>query len=302
MTHVVFWPNAHGLWEDRVTLFEQAFPKSENIWMSDFKQFHFDEFGHAPNFDHLGAVVIINGAVATDGMNVLNDQIRHFKWVLLASIGDEGSGQHLEWIQHPNCSIWVQDPKPGKHDRYHRLPSYSLPQIAQYVPKFGIEKSIDWFFSGSKRGRRWFDAIHNLNRDNCSLYDTHLGNEEYALSLARSKVVPCRPTFATPETCRVYDALEFGCVPIVGMTPSENICEHCDREDNHPHEHHWWRGSGINWLQYWSYIFGENPPFPVVESYHDLAAAMNKVLADWNEDTPKLMQNWWFKQKQRLIQ
>jgi hypothetical protein len=48
-------------------------------------------------------------------------------------------------------------------------------------------------------------------------------------------------------------------------------------------------------------VFGEKPPFKIVESSYELANAMNQALAEWTSDTPKIMQNWWLKHKHRLI-
>src|SRR5487761_607912 len=124
--NIIFWPYFDRL-EGRMFLFGEAFPRNANNWVHNFSDFHNESDG---------AIVVINGAAAValteirdKQMRVLNDQLQSFRWVILISLGDEGSGQHLEWIDHPRCSIWVYDPKPGKHDAFHKLPAGPIQQV-----------------------------------------------------------------------------------------------------------------------------------------------------------------------------
>jgi hypothetical protein len=266
---------------------ESAFPRHSCKWLDDFREFHHDDEGHEPNLDSEGAVVVINGAfIGTRSLMELNDSLLNFKWVLLVLIGDEGSFQHLEWIQHPNLSVWIYDPKPGKfkESRYHNLPAGAL-QMAFCPPR---EKTLDWFFSGSVRDINWDRAIRDL-RGNGLYYDTHLGYEGYAEHLSESKVVPCRPSWTSPETCRVYDALESGCIPIVGIYPGEN-----------PPGHYWWRGYGYDWDNFWMHLFGEQPPFPVIRTPNALDDAVQNTLREWPENQRRV-HAWWVDYKIRLV-
>jgi hypothetical protein len=260
--------------------FEDAFPRQTCKWTNDFTDF----------YDHDdGAIVIINGSVQVlENMRRLSDLLIKFKWVLLVSIGDEGSGQHLEWIQHPRISIWVYDPKPGKHDGFHPLPAGPLRECERRTPPRIEEKPMDWFFSGSVRDRRWNNEIHALPKERGQVYPHHLGSEEYALYLSVSKVVPCRPSWSSPETCRLYDALEAGCVPIVGIYPSQN-----------PPGHEWWRTYGFDWPHYWEYLFGETPPFPVIQEPTQLADAVRTALSEWPHNAQRIS-TWWNLYKARL--
>lgn len=259
---------------------EAAFPRLSNKW-TDFRT-----VGD-------GAVVVINGAAYLKDvrdMHQLNDDLRNFQWVLLVSIGDEGSGQHLEWIDHPKSSIWVFDPKPGKHDNFHRLPAGPLQSCQQFLLQFpSKEKPRDWFFSGSVRDAAWDAAIHSLPVERGGLCPYHLGQKEYIQCLTAAKIVPCRPSWTSPETCRLYDALEAGCIPIVGVYPSEN-----------PPGHRWWRDSGFDWLHYWEYIFGERPPFPIIENAAELESVFQNTLDNWHNNAQEVF-FWWIDCKQKVV-
>jgi hypothetical protein len=282
--NVVFWPYFERL-EYRMGFFEDAFPRNSCNWYHSFADFH-DEAN--------GAIVVINGAAADavtetrdKQMRVLNDQLRAFRWVMLVSIGDEGSGQHLEWIDHPNCSIWVYDPKPGKHDAFHHLPAGTIQQVPELFPRCSQWKIFDWSWSGSIRDINWDAAIRALPGHG-SYYDSHLGYEGYVQLLADSKIVPCRPSWTSPETCRVYDALECGAIPIVGILPGEN-----------PPGHYWWRDFNFDWPNFWTGVLGEKPPFPVISSPDQLADAVMAALADWPNNMDRCA-IWWADYKKRL--
>lgn len=299
-THVTFYPSLFRL-EGQIGWIEAAFPRESCIWEENFGNF-MHRLGGVDGADiGFGAVVVINGAATpTPDLRVLNDDLRSFRWVLLVVQGDEGSGFHLEWLNHPHLSIWVYNPKPGKHDKYHRLPSGPIKDIAEFVPQLQTtEKTLDWFFSGSKRDIKWDAAIQALPKG--LFYATHLGHEGYIKHLAMSKMVPCRPTFATPETCRIYDALEVGCIPIVGIFPAEAQCTQCRHRDDHPHLHKWWEEYNYDWPHYWEYTLGESAPFPVVYGPEELAKTVQNVLHDW-PDNMRRLSLWWTGYKAKLIE
>ena len=287
ITHVIFWPNFKGLL-GRMYWIEEAFPRTSCTWMHDFQEFHYDDLGHDPNLDAQGAVVVINGStVGSRSLMELNDSLLNFKWVLLVLIGDEGSFLHLEWIQHPNMSVWIYDPKPGKYKdpRYHNLSSGPL-QLSFYAAQ---EKTVDWFFSGSVRDLNWDQAIRDL-RGNGVYYNSHLGYDGYAEHLAKTKVVPCRPAWTMPETCRIYDALESGCIPIVGIYPCEN-----------PPGHSCWRDYGYDWDNFWLHLFGEQPPFPIIRNPNGLEDAVHNTLREWPENQQRV-HAWWVNYKVRVVE
>lgn len=285
MTNVVFWPY-FARCEERIDLFEKAFPRETNNWCHRFTDFK--------NYDE-GAVVIMNGGGCYEqdlqGMHEMQEDLKPFRWVLLISMNDEGSGQHLEWIEHPRVKIWVQDPKPNKHNFCHRFPSWPIKGYEKVLTSFPKQdRMLDWFFSGSMRDLAWDEQIRNLP-GNGKFYDTHLGYEGYMQHLYSSKFCPCRPCFQSPETCRVYDALEAGCIPIVGIYPAINPTNGVP----------WWPTFGFDWPNYWEYIYGETPPFPIIKDASDLNWTFKELMNNWTPEQSQKVYDWWQTQKQKFI-
>jgi hypothetical protein len=107
---------------------------------------------------------------------------------------------------------------------------------------------------------------------------------DYDLFMAAAKVVPCRPS-AGPETARVYEALELGCVPIVTDIPESG----------------WPVPEGYAWRGYWEWLLGEKPPFPVIDGPDQLAGAMKEILDNWPE-SGRIVTGWWARYKRKINQ
>jgi hypothetical protein len=97
-----------------------------------------------------------------------------------------------------------------------------------------------------------------------------LPRAEYYATMASAKIIPCPSGPTTPDSFRVAEALEAGCLPIVDAT--------CPRA-GYPEG-------------FWKNIFGYVPPIPFIEDWKDLPAVMEKALAGWpaNRDTAYA---WW---------
>ncbi len=136
-----------------------------------------------------------------------------------------------------------------------------------------------------EKSQEWRNAIKALPSINSFYSSDFLLTTDYYKLLARTKIIPCRPTDFSPETARVYDALEAGCIPIVGVYPA----------------HPWWRWATppIDWPRYWIGMFGENPPFPVIPDPTLLGATVQNTLNRWPEISKQVF-NWWTNYKTAL--
>lgn len=293
MIHLVWWRfNQHQL---RNTLETDSTIQGihSTIMYSDF--FPEPQFKYVYGFGDLpydsGALVIVNGGnCRPDEMEILNALIRPLPWVVIMVVFDEGSLLPLAQIRHPNMKIWVQEPKIGVHDNMRRIPlGYTL-WAKQNLP-LALSRPWDWFFGG-RMGHvpEWDKAIRNLT--NGRLYDVPRDAENYIIdclnpasymqAMGVAKVIPCRPGNCTPETSRVYEALEAGCVPIVCKFPPEG-----GWKVNYP------------WPNYWEYVLGENPPFPIINGPEELAGAIQQALAEWPINARRIGE-WWHQYKRNL--
>ena len=274
------------------------------IMYSDF----FPDVQYVDGFDKVpegeGAVVFVNGGSTDVTIQDLNEAIRYLPWVVVAIFFDEGSRLPLDQLRHPNMRVWVQEPKPGRnpflpatipmigadnHNNFRRIPlGYTF-----WAKQFTVQGTHvnDWFFIGRNSSEDWLSAMRKITRG--IFYETTLpggvaietqkriDSHAYMDAMSLAKVVICRPGMCTPETSRVYEALEAGCIPIVPDAPA---------------------GEGwkvrYDWSHYWEYVLGEEPPFPVVNP-EQLADMLKSVLADWSEMS-KRVREWWARYKRRL--
>ena len=201
-----------------------------------------------------GIVVVIHaesGTDPTDHIAKLNERIARYRWVLLIVTSDEtdrwpwwtikGTGHMIVWRQHPIMST---------PDRI--LPLGPPPHAIDMPPPDG-PRDLDWFFAGQithDRRRECADALRGLPHGELVETDaflTGLPTDEYMRRLASARVAPAPSGPYTPDTFRLYEALESGCVPIVDMGPT----------DDDPAT---WR--------YWNQAFGEFP-MPLVAAWSD---------------------------------
>lgn len=231
-----------------------------------------------------GAVVVFPARSQVDEVLSLNQIIKDFNWVVLLLTGDEESTFPIEKIKHKNIIIYVMSPKEAiQESKYRTLGSGYPPQINKYKSSNPPDKDINWFFSGQVTHQKRVECVEKL-RDlkHGMLVETEgftqgLSHELYYENMANSKIVPCPSGPKTPDTFRLFEALEMACVPIVDTSTSENKFTNL----------------------YWRFFFREDPPFPVLKTYEQLPGYI--------EDTLKLYPSinndvfsWWIRKKREL--
>ena len=103
-----------------------------------------------------------------------------------------------------------------------------------------------------------------------------LDAESYALAMSETKVAPCPSGPASPDSFRLYEALEAGAVPVAdGSTPTGPV------------------------TGYWTSVFGELPPFPVLDDWDELAEHVDRVRRTWPVEATRV-HAWWLQWKRRL--
>lgn len=305
----------------QTTMLSEIFPEPEWIYIRDFSELPKDT----------GAIVIVSGGAfltipqhnwVIDAIPMLQAHIMALPWVVIVCCYDSESAFQVDQLKHDNMKIWIQEPKPGpgvalegripaigmlNHHCYRHIPVGHTRSAIEFLPGFQREieeKPWAWFFAGrvNDEGRlAWTDAIRALpgasgailvkdGRGTFCPQIRHADNSmtsilttrEYMRGFALAKVIPCRPAPCTPETARIYDALEAGCVPIVPCVAGNE-------------------GWNIryDYREYWTYVFGEQPPFPVISGPEELAGAMKETLDNWPERS-KIVSSWWTNYKIRL--
>ncbi len=172
-----------------------------------------------------GAVIILPARSQIDYVDKLNKEIKKLKWVLLFIVGDEEALYPIEKIKHNNIKIYTMYYKKANTTAFiNGYPS----QIHDYLNSDIPDKKIAWFFSGQithKQRKDFADVLDN--RDDGILYKTDgftkgLKHEQYYELMKNSIVAPCPGGPQTPDTFRLYEALENAAVPILATKDDKN--------------------------------------------------------------------------------
>lgn len=232
-----------------------------------------------------GAIVVIPARYHHRDIEKINADIAPLPWVIMMIIGDEESAFPSEKLSHPKMKLWVMTPIPGRHKADHFLPHGYTPDTRQMLGKYDadIEISLDWFFAGQVTHNRRKSCVGNIrNVENGYLVETDgfahgISHEAYYAGMVSAKAVPCPSGPMTPDSFRVCEALEAGCIP---------IADDCTPNANYP------KG-------YWTNVFQECEPFYVVRKWESFPGYMKDILDHWPENANRVFA-WWQAYKKRL--
>lgn len=234
-----------------------------------------------------GVVAVINGT--NHKIKYLNEKLSVYKWVLLIVVSDENNLFKVDEVKHPNIKIWVQTPRADKDYGDARLFGVGYGHSSKYRSKFTQEylmKPIDVFISGQNTHSRRETIFSKLfeykesHTDNIQInttkgYTQGLKPVEYYRKMAATKVSPCPSGVISPDSFRLYEALEFGAIPIADdVSPAE-----------------WY-----NSLGYWNKLFPD-APFPILQD--DEIETRLEALKDNYQQKANLVFAWWIKQKRK---
>jgi hypothetical protein len=218
-----------------------------------------------------GEVVIIPGAYQVELVSEINKELNKLYSCVVMVMSDEESLFPIELLQHPRMKVWVQYPK-DRHEGGRYLPAgYSL-NASSLIHK--RTKTFDWMFGGQVTHRSRVECVEQLRKlTGGYLLETEgftqgmpLG--EYLDILAHAKLAVCPNGTVSPDTMRLYDALEANCVPIVESP------------------------------DFFHKILGDFP-FPIANNWGELP----QLIEMW-KDNPSMAtecKDWWHSYKQGLI-
>lgn len=240
----------------------------------DFKRVE----GYPPGVD--GCVLVIPGRYWFEKANQLSETISKYDWVLAIRVGDEENLLHPEKVYHPNLKWWVQTPLPGHDYDDARLFGVGFP------PHFNAVKDqprdVDVFLSAQnthQRRRECFTALGTVQRIKKVVHQTEgftqgLDRDEYTRMMCSAKVAPAPSGPASPDSFRLFEALEAHCVPIA--------------DDVAP-------GGEPG---FWRTVFPD-APFPILTSHVQLPGYVRDQLGMWPGNANQIAA-WWIGKKREM--
>lgn len=165
--------------------------------------------------DHERQIVVVPGAINTP--TEINAILSQYSKVLVIITSDEENKFGVGELNHPDMMIYVTYPKLPDHmrvDRFLPIGTPKMPQIDQET------KKLAWFFSGQVNHKGREDLVSVLRElSGGKLVETKgfsqgLEYPEYLKWMNLSSVIPCPGGQSSPDSFRLYESLELGCIPI----------------------------------------------------------------------------------------
>lgn len=271
-----------GYWD--MHLLEKIFQRHDFVEIGDLKKFQRDH----PLFSKiLNAIVVIPARHNYEYIEEINTYLSNFDGVILIIAGDEESKFEVEKIKHPNIKIWLMTPHAGK--RYDNVDRFIGEGFTPHMDKLSKDypnKDIIWSFAGQNTHKRRVVCIRELLelQEKNDLFSSLVvrdgfaqgDKDDYVRIMERSRIVPCPGGPVTPDTFRVYEALESGCIPIVDNYATYNMND-----------------------GYWNLLFGQEIPFPTIKNWVDLSG-MITYYNDVFESKRNEIFAWWQMYKRNL--
>lgn len=243
-----------------------------------------------PESDTKGAVVVFPARAQVAKVEELNEALAALEWVVLILTGDEEASFPVEKIKHPRLKLWVMSPRPGRNDNHRKLGTGWPPQIRYHINSAPPWKYLDVFFSGQdthERRHQLMEQLKAMQERKDMRVEAHgtagfTKGQHYGLyygNLQDAKIAPAPSGPETPDTFRLFEALEAGCVPIADALDPKGAFP--------PH--------------YWTWFFEEEPPFPVVTNYEQMTGYCLEALKNWPAINNKVFA-WWQGYKRKLAE
>ena len=240
-----------------------------------------------------GAVVVVPARYHTPAE--INDLIAPLPWVVLILTSDEEStfdANALSFVAnpaaHPNLALWVMTPRPDRtypHGTRFIGEGFNPATRPALKAHGDTDRRTDVYLSGQdthSRRHDLFRALANCQRpwrlDVTATEGFMQGHprDEYLARMAQAKVALCPSGPATPDSFRLYEALEAGCVPLADETAP----------GAYPN-----RG-------YWEMV-APGHPFELVPHWGEFEKYVATALHRWPEKAAEC-QAWWVRHKRTM--
>lgn len=274
---------ARGYW-DQGTL-EDLF--SNNLWQPAGHHVFEHIEGEMP--PSTGSVVVIPARQNAENAEEINRILNGIEWVLVILTGDEDGEFPVELLQHPNMRVWLMTPQKGRnYENVRRFigtmypPGLRLPPGLRHHSFPPPDKSTPVFFSGQNthaRRHQVLDAFKNYAGADVTGtpgFIQGLRQQDYWDRLVEAKVAPCPGGPVSPDSFRLFEALETGCVPLVDIASG--------REE---------------FPEFWEMLFGPDRPLIEIADWRRGVSAAKIAINNWPASANEVF-GWWQHYKRDL--
>lgn len=211
---------------------------------------------------HGGSIVIVAGEYAS--VHEVNDILKDLNWALVVVTSDERNVFPIDALRHPNMVIYSMYPNAKFKNVSRWLPIGYPPQAEMISVR---PKTIPWYFAGQvnhESRRKLVEVLEGMPTGKLVTsagFAQGLGHKEYYKFMSASRIAICPRGNVSPDSFRLWESLEAGCVPIV---------------------------EGSDW---WQQFFPEHP-FSVVDDWEHLPGVIDRDLRNFPERQKQCL-DWW---------
>lgn len=228
-----------------------------------------------------GIVLIVPGRYWADPTAEIGQAISKYRWVLAFRTSDEEDLFDIRKVVHPSILWWVQTPRVGVDYGTARFLPLGYTPHCDLMPVEPPEKLLDLFLACQDTHSRRHEAFAALQSGERRRIEPSPGftqgmdPAEYVRCMTAAKVAPAPSGAVSPDSFRVWEALEAHAIPI-----ADDVSPTYDS-----------RG-------YWRMLLGD-PPFPILADYQDLPGWVDDMLSDWPRQANRVTA-WWIQTKRGL--
>jgi hypothetical protein len=231
-----------------------------------------------------GTILMIPGRYWAKHTTDISDAIARYRWVLAIRTGDEEDLFDITKVEHPNLKWYVQTPRTDRDYGDARLIPLGFPPHFNVLPPSQPNRVVDVFLAAQRTHERRAQAFYAIDQAHQGWNTVTVSTsgftqgeppDKYARLMFMAKVAPAPSGAFSPDSFRLYEALEAHAVPI-----ADDISPEYDSEG------------------YWRRLFPD-APFPILTNYNDLPGYIGDVLADYPRIANRIAA-WWIGYKRAL--
>lgn len=239
------------------------------------------EFERHEGYPHAdGTILIIPGRYWADRTADITAALARYRWVLAIRTSDEEDSFDIAKVTHPNIRWWVQTPRTDRDYGHARLIGLGFPAHFDHLPD--VERELDVFLAAQNthsRRRQAFAALASYRRPHwiepTPAFTEGLPPDAYVVAMCAARVAPAPSGAVSPDTFRLYEALQAHTVPIADdISPAYNSAGYFQR-------------------------LYPGAPFPILRDYADLPGYIGDVLDDYPRIANRVTA-WWMAHKRAM--
>lgn len=229
-----------------------------------------------PNTDDT-CVLLTPGRYWAGHEDEISEATARYPSLLLIVTGDEEGLFDCAKVIHPSARYWIQTPRQGKqYPEDARFFGVGYTPHMRDLPADPPIKDLDVFLSCQRTHDRREQAFRALEDVHCFKkyvvategFTQGISPADYAASMVEARVAPCPSGAVSPDSFRLWEALEAHCIPIGdSVSPVDGVTD------------------------YWQRIFGD-VPFPVCVDWSNLPGWVDDLLAGWPANANRVAAFW----------